>query len=778
MPAFTNINRTHIRYGEVDLVNCLTDTFSQEPVYDESGTDLLYYKYSIAVTCYVHGSTGQGGPTGTGAGEITGAWGGVANQPPTVANEGPAIIPTDDGSGSYEDGVGYTQTGETEFGTSSNEDLGPFFSGGGGTIAQNAVFNYRALRAQLGQPRQPFQMWVGRNQLLASAPAQPSSQTNNAGSAYGGILNEHSNIGIYDLNNGPKILGLEITKVQGPSIFRVQWRVEVCVRHCFGGANDAENLDERGGSLVPHAGHARGNQILSNRWSVSDSIDQDLLTTRTITGTLRASTANVNPNVFREYVVPPLSLGMRISSMQFEVSADGLTLNYTIIHSEIEHAAPWPATSWDFQWSLTTGDGMLATADGRIRLKGDRNVSKGHLIQLGLTILESRLRWNKRGQANPDPNDFSHFIERLTITDKYGNSGSDVSITATVRLVGDEDGAMQDNNGVVRPIPLPQKKAFELLGVPINHQDLGVFGPQYKRNHSRGTRPGAGQVTDWHTDAHAVGAMGHPIEGVLPLQQAFSAAVRNACINQEGRQIPGGEGPWWYNNHSGDYAVPATKFKGYIGVADKKLVPLYPTYSVNTVPAGPGSGGDKGYTDDHKLKPYRYFEATARYHKVTNIVGAVGAGIMGGGAWLAGVAAGNPVAAVQGVWAGAQRAVQLASPQCLWVVRVKAQRMEAHPKLPKMSRTFKDNSNPPIVYTLVNTSHVHQTPEIHGGGALSTFANVEYTYSLSRCPEKATDKIRKTEIPWLKMVNNEELNDPVTGKRVKTEMQNIFYGEQ
>jgi len=275
-----------------------------------------------------------------------------------------------------------------------------------------------------------------------------------------------------------------------------------------------------------------------------------------------------------------------------------------------------------------------------------------------------------------------------------------------------------------------------------------------------------------------VGALGHPIEGVLPLQQAFSAAVRNACVNQEGRPIPGGEGPWWYNNHSGEYAIPATKFKGYIGVADQKITAIYPTYSVSNTPPVPVNAADKGYTDGHKKFPYRFHHATSRYHKVTNILGAVGAGIMGAGSWLSGVVFGNPVAAAQGVWAGGQRAVQLASPQCLWVVRVKAQRMEKQPSLPKMSRTFTDKSNPPIVYTLVNTSHVHQTPEVHGGGNTSLFANVEYTYQLSRCPEKDKDKIRTAEIPWLDMIKNHEMNDPVHGLRAKTEVKDIFNGEQ
>lgn len=52
--------QTVVRYGEITITNCLTKRFEQEAVYDDSGTDLLYYKFTIRVVGWCHGSSNIG----------------------------------------------------------------------------------------------------------------------------------------------------------------------------------------------------------------------------------------------------------------------------------------------------------------------------------------------------------------------------------------------------------------------------------------------------------------------------------------------------------------------------------------------------------------------------------------------------------------------------------------------------------------------------------------------------------------------------------------------
>ena len=49
--------QTVLTYGSMVITNCLTQPggFAQEPIFDESDTDMMYYRFIVRVTGYVHG---------------------------------------------------------------------------------------------------------------------------------------------------------------------------------------------------------------------------------------------------------------------------------------------------------------------------------------------------------------------------------------------------------------------------------------------------------------------------------------------------------------------------------------------------------------------------------------------------------------------------------------------------------------------------------------------------------------------------------------------------
>jgi hypothetical protein len=49
---------TVVEYGDLKISNCLTKEFRQEPVFDESGTDLMYWKFTVRVVGYTHNNGG------------------------------------------------------------------------------------------------------------------------------------------------------------------------------------------------------------------------------------------------------------------------------------------------------------------------------------------------------------------------------------------------------------------------------------------------------------------------------------------------------------------------------------------------------------------------------------------------------------------------------------------------------------------------------------------------------------------------------------------------
>jgi hypothetical protein len=49
---------TVVEYGDLRISNCLTKEFRQEPVFDDSGTDLMYWKFTVRVVGYTHNNGG------------------------------------------------------------------------------------------------------------------------------------------------------------------------------------------------------------------------------------------------------------------------------------------------------------------------------------------------------------------------------------------------------------------------------------------------------------------------------------------------------------------------------------------------------------------------------------------------------------------------------------------------------------------------------------------------------------------------------------------------
>lgn len=355
---------TVLRYGDIYITNCLTKEFDQEPVYDDSGTDLLYHKFTISVVGYVHGSSVVIGNT---------------NEDGSEKNVGPAIL---------------------------NAGSIPVPRSG-------AAINETAVRAALNHPRQAFRLATGveSDSLLGGETLLECYPASNNDPA------DANDANLIDVNNGPQPRGLRITNISNNNVFRVEYRIEICKLEC-----------------ATNGSNGNGTGVLSNRWSLVEDVDDNFYTTRTIQGRLRIATSRVNALDFRAYVVPKLHRGFRRQSMRFEVSANGLTLDYTIIDRETAFTPPYPATSWAMRHTETTGNGMVSTGEVHVRLGGARDTEKQALISVAAAIIDSKLFGGKN--VNKEVKQ-THFIEQLMITDFYGDHENGVEAYCRVRHNGD-----------------------------------------------------------------------------------------------------------------------------------------------------------------------------------------------------------------------------------------------------------------------------------------------------------------------------------------------------
>lgn len=277
---------TTLQYGTVTLSNVLTKKFEQEAIYDDSGTDLLYHKFTVRVVGYIHN----------------------------------AILDTVEKAASVD--------------VQPRNDNRP-------------ALDYGRIRAALLEPRKVLLMTVGGDTLLYCSPA--------------GVQAPVGLDAWKDVNNGPKPRQCEVTEIVGASLLKIEYTIEANVLEC--------------------ASNANASNVLNNRFSIADDIDEDWYTTRTYRGKIKLKDVVYNAHAFRHWVIPPLQRGFKRTKVEVASSVDGLSLEYVVTDKEIYAACPFPGTTWEGTHTVTTGEHAVTTiSELVISMTGPRTVPKRDLI--------------------------------------------------------------------------------------------------------------------------------------------------------------------------------------------------------------------------------------------------------------------------------------------------------------------------------------------------------------------------------------------------------------
>lgn len=467
------MKQTCILYGNpngdrVLITNCVTEQFSQEAVFDPSNTDLMFHKFIVVVSGFVNGSNVLFSKDNA--------------DPPNV--EAPVS--------SVAGGVGGGLT----------SGLTP-----GDTAKQHVSF-----RSLLLEPRQSFEMRTGCNfqaddvnKLLGGtvllkadphpfvdaslnrrmSPNAPSDFTAGIKPAVGSV-SDAGDFGGYDLNNGPRCTRCDVIQVVGNQVFRIRVQFEICKLEC-----DAH-------------GQANNNNlgVLSNRWSVSDDVDENFFTTRRFSGVLRVATAQLNAHEFRSWVVPPLQGGFRRQSMAFRVSEDSLTLSYDITDRETVWSAPGDATRWQMRHTENSGGNGLQTMSVAVSLWGDRKAVQIELLKIALAICSSK--------AIPGGTTPATLLPEISLTTESGTDEHSVSVVWSGLR-----GIRPNGNGIATDIGIDTKGLGIAEGLDVTSPKIAAIPDiaTYDPSLSRGARPG------------------QPVEvsGPLSFAQAWRSYLQSPC---------------------------------------------------------------------------------------------------------------------------------------------------------------------------------------------------------------------------------------------------------
>lgn len=475
----------------------------------------------------------------------------------------------------------------------------------------------------------------------------------------------------------PKVLSIE--HIAGNTAIKVQWEVTVCVvPDCIGGtANDPQK--QLG--------------ILSNKWSCADDIDENFyLRSRMFVGELKLARPVVNPHDFRTIVVPPLTPGMRIKSMNFRASEDALTLQYSVTHEEVSVTAPYPATGIRISHKVSHAeyaieiDELLA-----ITLQGPRDVDKRQLVILAAHIAAGKLK-------TAELNNKTFRLMRYEMADESGtNQQNQVTVMYQVKHITAEADAFPNQNAIVG--------ITQRFGQPIN----GTMIAQYDNLRSIGNRPNESP----------------PISGPIGVAGAFSTHLQSTCTY----------------DHSANRGVMGDVTVTNVLDQTKIALPTIPnpTLQVWTQLA---DLPDSNYSSSHRDGIYQTYEIDTHTQTQGMIIQlpvsepySLGSG---GGGFVPNVTTQPPTNSTPLNQASATTGddavfVRLGRRQSRKTVRIVAKRHEAPPKLPPPTETFRDAQG--VLHVLLDHQVVTQEPIRLPDDTLDYVVRAEYHYGMSRVPQ-------------------------------------------
>ena len=396
---------TDVFYNGVWLRNCLTKQFDQEVVYDDSNTDRICCRFTITVEAIV-------------AEDLNANW---TNNPQTGQITGVSPVPV------YN--IGYCAG--THFDTSSayyknNQNYTDQFTG---AIVNSGTDKMQIVHQLLSVPRGHFQysndklimmdVWPSGSFINGvKSPAGP----NTPGLGGGGDPLKDYETHREDVSNGPKPKFVNINQIFGHRAYRISFSIEISITLCDPTLADdtaqifKDNNTFCGTRIFDNAALREENRrLLSNRFSIEETRDENFYNTRTMTGKARVRSIKDWHQSIRWLVLPMLPRGYQRVSQQFITSTDGLELTYRVVDRQRYAAPPYPATSFTGAHLEKTGmDGIHSQGMINLTMQGGPSSSKKGLLAAGISIVEARIGKTEAGKAETS----EHCIVReVSITD-------------------------------------------------------------------------------------------------------------------------------------------------------------------------------------------------------------------------------------------------------------------------------------------------------------------------------------------------------------------------
>jgi hypothetical protein len=283
---------------------------------------------------------------------------------------------------------------------------------------------------------------------------------------------------VLDCDNGPKPIRADIVRIMGARMVRVQFSIDVCLQHGDWGDRDY-NTSVSEGNEKDKAFRAKG--VISNTWSVKDSVDDKWLTTHDIQGKLTVAHPMFKPHAMRLLAQCPFHFAFaRCVHQEYAVDASGLTLAYHHVLRETGSAPPIGVVDWEAKYTEKTtmnGSGhMMGLLSARVTGRNPRSgfaipeteqLLKDRLLNALWIIARSRLTGINRAW-NPLPGNIAEttIVESCSVIETVGKP--EMALELSVRHT--DTGEQLDNFGM----------RLQNMGAPLySKQQLPEWDPKW-----------------------------------------------------------------------------------------------------------------------------------------------------------------------------------------------------------------------------------------------------------------------------------------------------------
>jgi hypothetical protein len=241
---------------------------------------------------------------------------------------------------------------------------------------------------------------------------------------------------VIDADHGPKTSNVRILKIDGGRACRVQVTIEVC-RYIKSDASEP--------ATPPTRDAAKVEGVISNRWSIRESLDDDQRTSITVEGVLIVSDHRYKADAMRLMTSTHLIPYAKMTGREFYVAENGLELQYRYNMQERGPAPPELIVNWDGTYTEKMEGYAMTNSVISLKIRGTTAPPAGwslrayklYMLDVLMKMIGARIRLDVNNPNRlPGFNPHDQIVKDFTLVESMNQP--ELSVSCVIQHAGDQ----------------------------------------------------------------------------------------------------------------------------------------------------------------------------------------------------------------------------------------------------------------------------------------------------------------------------------------------------